>query len=266
MKNPTRAVRTAVLIMAAVGLCGSCSAPPSASPSAPSTSSAEAELVPQADRCGEPENPAAQAFELTGPNGATMPAVTVGSGSTVAVLLHQTDNVAMCGWWAYANWLTTQAEVQALLFDLCGFGEAVCTEGQFATDQIGQVELAVAYARDHGATRVVIVGASMGGSVALHAAVAVDADAVVDLSGPVTWRELRAEMIAPELTLPTLIAVSPDDDIDRRAYEAFFPTIPASEKKLVIPESGHGWDMLEANDTVTPLATTVKDWIVGQYG
>jgi esterase/lipase len=142
----------------------------------------------------------------------------------------------------------------------------VCTEGQFAADQIGQVELAIAAARSQGATRVVIVGASMGGSIALHAAVAFNADAVVDLSGPVRWRELSAEMIAPELTLPTLIAVSPDDENDRLAYEALFPTIPASAKKLVTPESGHGWEMLESDGTATPLAVIVKDWIVGQYG
>jgi pimeloyl-ACP methyl ester carboxylesterase len=137
-----------------------------------------------------------------------LPAVVVGTGSTVAVLLHQTDQVALCGWWPYTNWLTAEADVQALMFDLCGFGDGACPDGPFAADQIGQVELAVAHARDQGATRIVIVGASMGGSIALDAAVAVRADAVVDLSGPVTWRELSAERIAPELTLPTLIAVS----------------------------------------------------------
>ena len=38
-------------------------------------------------------------------------------------------------------------------------------------------------------------------------------------------------------TLPTLIAVSPDDENDRLAYGALFPTIPASAKKVVLPKA-----------------------------
>jgi Alpha/beta hydrolase family len=267
--NQARVIPAALLIMA--GVCCACSPSEQAPTSAPSsppteTTQPQAELAPPADRCGEPENPAAEVFELTGPDGSTLPAVVVGAGSTVAVLLHQTNNVAMCGWWPYANWLITAADVQVLMFDLCGFGRADCGSEPFAADQIGQVELAITHARDQGATRVVIVGASMGGSIALPAAVAVQADAVVDLSGPVIWRNLSAEQVAPRLTMPTLIAISPQDAADYAALQEILPAIPASETKLVVPEVGHGWDMLiDFDGDLTPLASTVRDWIVGQY-
>ena len=141
----------------------------------------------------QPADVAGTGFEptvLKDPDVGRVPAVTAGSGSTVAVLLHQTDGNGLCGWLAYAADLVAQPGVQVLAIDLCGYGEAKCRGDRRGTRQVDAVDVAVREAHTRlGATRVVVVGASMGGSVALMtAATNPDVDAAVDLSGPVDWK------------------------------------------------------------------------------
>ena len=219
--------------------------------------------------CGRPTNHAARPIDLAGPRGSTMPGFDVGRGSTVAVLLHQTDN-ASCGWWPFAAWLAAKHHGRALIFDLCGYGDARCPDARFASDQVAQAATAVRWARVHGARRVVLVGASMGGSIALDAAVAVHADAVVDLSGPPRWRLLDITRTAPSLTMPTLIAVSRNDPVAGYAdLVAAFAQVPARHKKLVTGAGAHGWELIAEVSGGTsrwlPLATTVVRWIAGRY-
>ncbi len=233
-----------------------------------SASSASPSLAPPADRCGPPENRAARTIILTGPGGSTMPGVDVGVGATVAVLVHQTDN-ASCGWWPFADWLATTHHGRALIFDLCGFGDSTCPDQAFATDQVAQAATAVRWARAHGARRVVLVGASMGGSIAVDTAVATHANAVVDLSGPAQWQQLNIASTAPRLTMPTLIAVSRNDPASYTDLAAAFARVPAVAKKFVTGPGPHGWDLIADTSGRTPiwspLATTVADWIAGRY-
>ena len=66
--------------------------------------------------------------------------------------------------------------------DDCGYGASRCTE-QLAGDTRAMVALAGDWARSQGATRVAVVGPSMGGARALGVGQAAGADVVVDLSG-----------------------------------------------------------------------------------
>ena len=198
-----------------------------------------------------------------------MPTVVVGSGPTVAVLLHQTDGNGLCGWWPYAERLARDG-VRSLLFDLCGYGDASCPDEAFADDPVAQVAAAVGWARSHGARRVVLVGASMGGAIALGAAPAVSADAVVDLSGPASWGSLDSVRALSRLTVPTLVAISRSTDrSDFDALQAAFPAVPATTKLFRSVDSGHGWDMLRilasGPPQWTPLADLVSAWIRSDY-
>jgi pimeloyl-ACP methyl ester carboxylesterase len=202
---------------------------------------------------------------VTGPGGARLPVIDVGHGTTVAVFLHQIDGDGLCGWWPYAAWLTGRFGVRAVLIDLCGYGRAHCPAA-FADDQQRQVALAVAHARAAPTRRVVIVGASMGGALALASADAVHADAVVDLSGPTEWPHAASMPAARRLHVPCLIAASPNDlNIDYSALHTAYLAIPASRKAFVRGDGLHGWDLL--GDTTKdppawrPLATTVAHWI-----
>lgn len=271
------AASVAVLVGAAAGCSSShgvrgssVSAPSSAAPASPPVSSASATLTGPAARCGPPERRDARLVTLRGPGQARLPAAVLGSGATVAVMLHQTDGGGLCGWWPYAAWLTAHYPIRAVLVDLCRYGsEAQCPGSAFADDQRAQVALAVRYARNIGGKRIVLVGASMGGALALATATQTHADAVVDLSGPSKWPDAEAAPAARQLRVPALVVASPNDpNIDSAAVLAAYRLIPARSKRFVPGDGPHGWDLLpDATGTGwTPLAHQVAEWIVGHYG
>ncbi len=190
-------------------------------------------------------------------------AAELGRGPTWAVMLHQTDRDGLCGWWEYGLWLSERG-MHVLMFDLCGYGRSVCT-ARDEDDQAAQATAAVDFAREHGATRVTVVGASMGGAVALPAAAAARADAVVDLSGPPDWPGTDLVRDAEPLTMPTLLAASPVDPLTVSAFRQAIKRVPATTKRLDIVSGGHGYAMLGYPGGWSRLATTVRHWIVGDY-
>lgn len=248
-------------LVACAGPSSSPSHPASASPSvATSASAAPSGPTSLSRRCGGPYAPA-RTFTLNGPGGSRLPAAEVGSGGTVAVFLHESGSTAMCGFWPYAVWLARTQHLRSVLFDMCGYGEAQCPSASFTRDDLAQVRLAVGWARAHGARRLAVVGASAGGTIALATARAVHADAVVDLSGPMTWDGLSATRAAPRLTMPTLLAIAPNDmDATLAQYRHLYRLLPG-QRRLVRAPCCHGWDMLTDDGDWTPLARRVAHWI-----
>lgn len=262
---------TMVLAASCSGGSPSQDAPTTAEVSAsdPVPTASESAMTGVAARCGLPQNDAASAATLAGPGGSKLPLVSLGTGPTVAVFLHQTDGDGLCGWWPYANWLTKKERVRAVLVDLCGYGEATCDDEAFSVNQTEQVVRTVEWARSHGATRVVVVGASMGGALALGTTEATAADAVVDLSGPADWQGVRsAPASMRSAQVPTLVAISEETDPDDYAVlKRSMATMPGTAKKFISVDSGHGWSMLGDPGVGTvawnSLARDVADWIVG---
>lgn len=208
---------------------------------------------------------------MRGPKNSVLPAVEVGHGSTFAVLLHQTDGDGLCGFWPFADWLASEHGVHALLFDLCGYGRSRCPDTTFSEDQQAQVALAVQWVRAHGGRRVVLVGASMGGAVALSASVQTRVEAVVDLSGPPTWPGAEARKVVRKITVPVLIAASPGDRYaNYDELRAAFDRITARPKRFIKGSGAHGWDLLSRYTSPSthtrwlPLARIVAAWITGR--
>ena len=128
----------------------------------------------------------------------------------MVILLHQTSPTGYCGWVTYADWAAEQG-VRVVLVDLCGWGSAVCSE-ELTSDPEAQVRLMVDWAREQGAAHVAVVGASMGGAIALGVADPAGADAVVDLSGPETWQDVPgAEEAAAGTEIPLLVVTASGD-------------------------------------------------------
>jgi pimeloyl-ACP methyl ester carboxylesterase len=161
----------------------------------------------------------------------------------------------MCGWWPYAAYLARHG-VRALLFDLRCFGESACPDGAAGAAPVSDVAGAVRALRRHGAGRVVLVGASLGGTIAVVAGAALHPPpaGVVDLSGEADMSgflddtsALDAVASAPQLRAPALFAVARDDRFVpladmRRVYRR----AGAHQKSLIVePASfGHGWVMV----------------------
>lgn len=219
-----------------------------------------------AERCKVPFE-GGTLVDLRAPDGSVMTGATVGTGRTVAVYLHQTAPSGFCGWVSYAAWAAERG-VRGVLVDLCGWGRARCTPA-FAGDPEAQVRLAVDWARQQGAERVTVVGASMGGVIALGVGQQAGADAIVDLSGPFDGFGVpSAQEAAPRVTVPLLVAIAPGDrTMEPARTRAAFGTAPAGTKRFVSTPGGHGWGMLndgtDAEPAWTPLATTVLRWVQG---
>jgi pimeloyl-ACP methyl ester carboxylesterase len=265
------AVPALLAVLLAVG-CGSGprTPAPATATSAPPATAAAAPPQPS-QQCGQPAAKA-QAFWLDGPDGARLQAAAIGRGPDAAVFVHEWGAQGLCGFWPYAEWLARTRHLRAILFDQCGYDDSQCpaSDQQDGKAWVQATAAAVAWARDHGARRVTLIGASFGGIVVLHAAASIRpaVDGVVDLSGELSWNDLDSLPAARRSTVPALFAVAPGDryvtvgDM-RRLYQAS----PARPKRLVVLAEplGHGWSMLTSGSgSWSPLAATVADWAAGR--
>lgn len=264
MRSPWIAAVALTLVLVGCGQGATTSSPPATAQS--SKSWARSTPKPATDRCSV-DGPITDA-DIPGPDGASLRAAVVGDGPHAAVLLHQTHG-ALCGWLPYST-LIGGKDITAIAIDICGFGSSYCPE-PFASDPAMQVRTAVEWARAQGATSVTVVGASMGGAIALGTAQQAGADAVVDLSGPASWTGVPdAKTAAAALTIPLLMAVSPDDrELEPAVLKEAFESSPSTTKRFISSEEGgHGWDLLTKGSPdarITPLGKTVAAWIKGDH-
>jgi alpha/beta superfamily hydrolase len=253
----------AALLVAAAG-CGGDAHPAASKRATPAPTVAPASTADQG--CGE-ASVGAQMIRFRTSDGVTLAGAVVGSGPVGAVLIHEYPR-DYCGWIPYAGYLSRHG-VRALLFDLRCFGRSACPDGR--GHAITDVAAAMAEVRRRGARRVALVGASMGGAIAVVAAARLHPAAVVDLSGERDTTGLThgiaadAGAAAPGVTSPALFAVARGDRYvpvpDMRAVAR---RVRASTKRVIVlpAVAGHGWAMLVGTATEwSPLAATVAAFI-----
>jgi pimeloyl-ACP methyl ester carboxylesterase len=176
------------LSLVLAGCAGDTSSRPPAT-AAPTTSALATTPAQPADQCGAPTTPA-QSFWLPVPEGARLQAAMVGTGTDTAVFVHASGNRGLCGFWPYADWLAKVRGVRSVLVNQCGYGASQCPAGEEYGQWLAATKAAVTWAREHGARQVTVVGASVGGIVALQAGASIRprVDAVVNLSGELRWK------------------------------------------------------------------------------
>ncbi|MDQ6687188.1 MAG: alpha/beta hydrolase [Actinomycetota bacterium] len=190
-----------------------------------------------------------QTWSVSDGHGSTMPVAVVGSGGTMVVLLHQISGGA-CGWASFVAGGSASARYRFVVPDLCGSGESRCKDA-FDLDQVAQARLIVqrARARFH-PRRLTLVGASMGGAIALHAvATGLRVDGVADLSGPDGF--LNGARIATDvrrLHVPALLMFDHADD--QFSFDAARAAARAGGRTMfVASHGGHGWEMVSDGTT-----------------
>ena len=254
------------VLLALVGCAGPAAQDPTPSaPAGPSSSAALPPPVPLAERCAGAIPAGAEQRTLTASDGTVLNSAWLGSGGTVAVLLHQTDGDGLCGFLFYADYLAQQGLKVALL-DVCGYGQSSCLGSPLADDPVAQVKVITDAARADSAQRVVLVGASMGGSTAVSAAATVKADAIVDLSGPAVFEGSDVAADAKHVTMPALFAFAHSDESDLVAVKAQLSKMPSKQKTFLTYDTGHGYDLLRDLSSLefTPLAARVSQFAQGQ--
>jgi dienelactone hydrolase len=282
-----RAAAVAVLLLALAPACAeddqigardSARAGSSTSPTTSPTTQATSEpfdpgpwaTLPGLGRCGpQPPRLGSQPFEpVTIKDGARlMPGVAIGRGRTAVVLVHQTDGGGFCGWLSFAARIAAVPGQAALAFDVCGYGHADCPSGSSSPEaQVEQVRAAIdeAVRRFH-PRRLVLVGASMGGSLAvLTAAQDHRPDAVVDLSGPDGWGGSVVHDSASGVRAPLLVAMADDEGQEEVAAAQATAAAAGPGSRFAPAESGHGYMLLEDPEgRPTELSAQVLAWIAG---
>lgn len=215
------------------------------------------------ERCGSAMPDAAPLTETTlaGPAGVELRAgifEASSAGETALVFLHQTGS-GLCGWGRFATEAAAEG-VSSVAFDHCGYVDSVCPD-DLISDLALQVDLAASYARDElGADRVVVIGASMGGSQTVRAVAGGAAvDAWVDVSGPSAWDDTVLLDVAEDIDVPGLVVFTRTDGPSE--YAAAKSLARRSGADFLDGGQGHGWDLVTTiRGRLTPVGRDVLEY------
>ncbi len=178
-----------------------------------------------------------------------------GDGPVGVVLAHMFP-ADQTSWWAFARVLAPEG-FTVLTFDFRGYcpgGVAGCSEGErdvaaMWQDVLGAVDFMVA----RGMVRVMLVGASMGGTASLVAAAqpGVPVVAIVALSAPQSFEGLTADRtILGNVTAAKLfVAGNADPTGAATAAQAMYEESPLPKKVEIVTSSDHGTDLLTGNQS-----------------
>ncbi len=212
------------LLFASVGCGGS-----DAEEARPTTSTSRATSTTTAPPCGEED---AEAVTLTTRDGAELNAVLVGDGEVGVVLGHQLRS-DYCSWVPFAKQLA-ERHMRALAIN---FVSTSPDEDMVA----GSREL-----RRRGAKRIILVGASMGGTAALVAAAKIDVAGVAALSAPREFSGLDALPSVRRIETRALFLVGRQDESFARDARGLYRAMKSRNKALVVTAgSEHGTDLLQ---------------------
>ncbi|MBO0819054.1 MAG: alpha/beta fold hydrolase [Actinobacteria bacterium] len=181
-------------------------------------------------------------FLLHGPGRDRLAAVSIGTGRAAVVLAHQSSG-SLCQWWPYARSLASRFRVVA--FDFDGEGASPNGDGNYP----GEVEAAAKWARRHGSQRIVLMGASMGGTAVMVAAAHLGHSiaGVIDLSGPADFAGMNALGAARRVHVPALFAygtLDPGFASDVRHVHA--ATAAGDKTILAVKTADHGVNLVVA--------------------
>jgi pimeloyl-ACP methyl ester carboxylesterase len=250
------ALRWAVVLALGGALMAGCAEAPTAPLPGASTSASPSpgpSLAPVGAEC-RPAATQGLTLRLVNQAGGSIAAVDLGSGPIGVVLAHQSD-ASLCQWLPYAQVLATKG-YRVLAFDFAGYGSSSVPQQKTYVEDL---RTAVAYLRDRGTPRVVIMGASMGATMSVVAAAAITTppvDGVIALSPPVTFDGVNAEKAAPSLKTPALY-VAGDADGDYEVYaKAINQATPADLRDLMVVSSPqHGIQFMTSD---SPAAVEVR--------
>jgi pimeloyl-ACP methyl ester carboxylesterase len=180
-------------------------------------------------------------IHFTTEDGVTLAGDLRGSGPVGVVLAHMFP-ADRTSWGEFASLLADEG-YRALNFDFRGFGDSGGT--QTIPELWRDVLAAAAELRARGARRVVVVGASMGGTAALLAASRAEFDGVVTLSAPSTFNDLSAPPeVVQAVDEPKLFIAALGDDQAAATAQAFYTEASGAKRVEIVTGDEHGTNLL----------------------
>jgi pimeloyl-ACP methyl ester carboxylesterase len=169
-----------------------------------------------------------------------------GSGETAVVFAHMYPNDQQA-WWGFASEVAGQGYA-ALTFDFRGYGETGGSKDIAHVDR--DLAAAVRYLREHGYQRVILVGASMGGTAALKVAARDEFKGlvvgVVAVSAPQAFQGLVARDDVANIKVPMLFVASEGDGSAVDSLEALYEKASGSKQQQVYSGDAHGTGLLQS--------------------
>lgn len=243
-----RSIVVGVVALAALAVAG---AVPAASP--PSLTAS----------CGDASGVTARPFFVRTSDGVGLYSIEAGDGPTAVVLVHESP-ASLCGWLPYIPSLTA-AGLRVLAFDLRGFGNSKVPARAPYRAYDRDLEAVVARARDDGARRVFLMGASYGGALSVTYAPRLRLDGVISLSGEIYLPSSSANALlsAPRLRAPLLIVGSRHDHwLPVRDALTLLRRAGSKDKRTAFyPGGWHGWSIVETAPYVAGARALILAWI-----
>ncbi len=148
------------------------------------------------------------------------------------------------GWFSFAGELATRG-YRVLTFDFRGYGES---DGQKKIDRIDRdLGAALEFVRRQQPRRVILLGASMGGTAAIMVAGREPVDGVIALSAPIQFRGLDAE--GQRLSAPALFIAAEQDDDNQLSARRLYEQTKGDRSIDIVPGSSHGMGLLKGSQS-----------------
>ena len=187
-----------------------------------------------------------------------------GEGLVGVVLAHMLGS-SQFAWNLFADELV-ERDFHVLTFDFRGHGQS--GGNRSASAAALDLGAAVERLRSLGATKVFVVGASMGGTAAIVVAAGQKLEGVVAISAPASIDRLDAGAAVGTLDEPSLFVVAADDQaryVD--AARSFAAAAPQPKRLQVIDGArAHGTDLLTEERTRRRVGDLILDFLVANRG
>jgi len=225
----------------AIGLLNACGSAP------PSPASAQAITAPPTQQVGRLRE-GAVSFETS--DKVKLAGIAYGQGETAVILAHMMGS-EQAAWQSFASELAKQGYT-ALTFDFRGNGKSGGKLNYVALDK--DVLGAIAFLREQGFTRIVCVGASMGGTACAKAALTPGLAGLVVISSPLTVSTMSSSGVRlvigdfKKLTPAKLFVVAKGDTDLVESVKTMYDLSPDPKQITVLPGSAHGTDIFQSAD------------------
>ena len=175
-------------------------------------------------------------------------------GERLVVLLHMYP-ADQTSWFGFAEELQSRG-IDALTFDFRGYGDSDGEKDPGVADL--DARAALAFARARGFERVVLIGASMGGTAAIVVAADEPVDGVAALSAPAAMAELDAAPVIAGVEAPITLVAAGEDLSGAESLRDLAARADLGEHDvLLMAGRAHGTELLEE-----PGRETVRGWLL----